>query len=170
MFPVKFENEFGVEYHSTEQLYQLQYALYSGQHEVAVMIQNSSDGFHAKRLSKLIPGRNKSSWYSGGLQSAAVEAMRKIIRHKFCQNKECREYLISTDGLFLLEANLSDKNWGAGRLTTTNGNLAWGGKNWLGHILMDLRQTVASLSGSSGVSSNRGKNNYQTRSRSSCWF
>lgn len=65
--------------------------------------------------------------------------------HKFGQNQELLEFILSTDNKVLVEASPYDKIWGIGM----NQNdvycvdpLAWKGKNLLGFALMEARERL----------------------------
>lgn len=64
---------------------------------------------------------------------------------KFTQNKEIRDYLLSTGNKILVEASPKDKIWGIGldeNHPDANKPIAWRGKNLLGFALMELRDEL----------------------------
>ena len=61
---------------------------------------------------------------------------------KFNQNSDLKEKLLSTEDKMLAEANPHDLRWGIGLDQAdprAQDSLQWPGKNWLGKILMKLR-------------------------------
>ncbi len=63
---------------------------------------------------------------------ARIEVMRVALAAKF-RNRRLRNLLLSTGDRELIEANTKDGFWGAGDGT---------GKNVLGHLLMELRESL----------------------------
>lgn len=67
--------------------------------------------------------------------SIRVEVMREIVRCKFQQNPELMQKLLATKDATLIEGNWwHDRFWG---VCPFDGN---DGKNWLGRILMEVRE------------------------------
>lgn len=64
-----------------------------------------------------------------------LDIMRKAVQAKFAQNKSLARRLLRTGMAELIEDSKSDAFWGMGR----DGK----GHNWLGRILMDVRQALA---------------------------
>ncbi|MDR1069178.1 MAG: NADAR family protein, partial [Gracilibacteraceae bacterium] len=68
--------------------------------------------------------------------------------YKFSQNKEMREYLLSTGNRVLVEASPMDTIWGIGfgkdneKAYDPN---AWRGKNLLGFALMEVRDEIRNV-------------------------
>jgi len=63
-----------------------------------------------------------------------VDVMRQVVESKFRNNKMLACKLLETGDVKLIEGN----NWGDTYWGVCNGR----GMNWLGHILMDLRQRI----------------------------
>lgn len=81
----------------------------------------------AKRAGKVIELR--SDW-----EDVKLEVMYEIVRAKFEQNPMLKQKLLDTENAYLEEGNFHKDNiWGA----CPPGNRS--GKNWLGKILMNLR-------------------------------
>jgi ribA/ribD-fused uncharacterized protein len=74
----------------------------------------------------------------------AQKEVRKALVAKFSQNADLQQYLISTGDKQLAEAS-RDPDWGVG-LTLRDPNIMdnnlWTGKNWLGNLLMSIRQDM----------------------------
>ena len=60
--------------------------------------------------------------------------MRKAIRAKFTQHEDLKEKLLNTGNAKLVEHTRNDHFWGDG--------LDGSGKNWLGKLLMELRESL----------------------------
>jgi ribA/ribD-fused uncharacterized protein len=71
--------------------------------------------------------------------------MKKACLAKFQQNDILRKELFRTGDSVLVEASPSDHTWGVG-LKIDNPDVAnqskWRGKNWLGSVLMSVRETL----------------------------
>lgn len=63
-----------------------------------------------------------------------IEVMRRILYRKFSQNRQCREYLLSTGNITLVESSFRDGFWGNGPDGT--------GQNHMGRLLMELRSQL----------------------------
>jgi ribA/ribD-fused uncharacterized protein len=74
-----------------------------------------------------------------------VNVMRTALQHKLQQNFNIRQYLKLTGKRTIAEASARDLFWGTGCSLTnkdvTNQN-AWKGKNNLGKLLSELRDTL----------------------------
>jgi ribA/ribD-fused uncharacterized protein len=55
--------------------------------------------------------------------------MRKAVRVKFLQHEDIREVLLGTGSATIVEHTTNDRFWGDGS-----------GQNWLGRILMEVRE------------------------------
>lgn len=84
------------------------------------------NGFEAKKLSKKLPRR--ADWFDVNL-----DVMRYALRCKFTQNPDLAAKLIAIDGEIVEENTWHDTFWGV-----CNGV----GKNWLGKLLMELRDEL----------------------------
>lgn len=63
-----------------------------------------------------------------------VERMKNVVRAKFAQNLELKEKLLATKNITLVEGSKSDAFWGIGKKGK--------GRNWLGVILMQVREEL----------------------------
>lgn len=84
------------------------------------------DGFSAKRLSKTLKARD--DWFD-----VNIDVMRYALRCKFTQNPDLAAKLIAIEGEIVEENEWHDTFWGV-----CNGT----GKNWLGRLLMELRDEL----------------------------
>jgi len=65
--------------------------------------------------------------------------------YKFTQNKDAFDYLMSTQGTYLVEASPYDTIWGIGLGENDSQNQNpknWKGTNWLGQVLTSLRDDL----------------------------
>jgi ribA/ribD-fused uncharacterized protein len=72
-------------------------------------------------------------------QEVKLEIMRKGVQAKFAQNPELARRLLATGTAELIEDSRADAFWGMGR----DGK----GCNWLGRLLMDVRQALSAPGG-----------------------
>ena len=79
-------------------------------------------------------GRDRKRNLRRDWESSKVNVMREAVLSKFTQHEDLRELLLSTGDARIVEHTENDDYWGDGG----NGR----GKNMLGRILMDVRQTV----------------------------
>ena len=91
------------------------------------MIRNATTPGLAKRLGRTVTLR--PDW-----GDVRVSVMEKLVRRKFCQNKELGKKLLATADAELVEGNTwNDKFWGVCKGT---------GQNHLGKILMKIREEL----------------------------
>jgi len=81
-------------------------------------------------------GRDRSLPLRRDWESVKVDVMRKAVRAKFTQHDELRALLLSTGDAKLVEHTTNDAYWGDGG----DGS----GKNMLGRILMEVRESIRS--------------------------
>jgi hypothetical protein len=84
----------------------------------------------------LYPRHVVSSW-----SHTKLDRMRSVLQVKFSQHADLRELLLSTGDARLVEDS-PDSFWGAGK----NGQ----GKNWLGVMLVELRDQIRHTGASPG--------------------
>jgi len=86
----------------------------------------------AKQLGRKAPLRH--DW-----PMVKVPIMRAVVRAKFTQHPELAKMLLATGDAQLIEGNTwNDAVWGCIRDQTG----AWKGQNWLGRILMEVREEL----------------------------
>ena len=109
--------------------------------------QNSEAAFQAQKcvsfsekepFTKMLPDEAKKEGRFVHLrddwEDVKYSVMEEIVRAKFYQNPDIRERLLKTGDAYLEEGNFwGDRTWGV-----VNGN----GKNWLGEILMKIREEL----------------------------
>ena len=76
-------------------------------------------------------------------------SLKRGVRAKFEQNKDILQVLLDTQDNVLAECSLMDKKWGIG-VAIDNPDCSdpskWNGKNYLGRILMEVRDELRRLS------------------------
>jgi ribA/ribD-fused uncharacterized protein len=87
-------------------------------------------------------GRDRKKKLRRDWESAKVAVMRKAVRAKFTQHPDLRASLLATGDAKLVEHTENDTYWADGG----DGS----GKNWLGRILMEIRQEFQGNRESSG--------------------
>ena len=99
----------GVEYNTMEQYLQQAKALYFNDNSTAEQIMATSDPVKQKQLGKTVLNFDLSTW-----QGAVPDILMKGLRAKFGQVDHCKDFLTSTEGKTLGEANGWDKFFGIG--------------------------------------------------------
>lgn len=127
----------GNKYCCAEQFMMAQKAKMFGDFETEKAIMKSKNPKEIKSLGRRVRGFDQRVWddykhfivYIGNLL-------------KFKQNKELKEFLISTGDKVIVEASPYDRVWGIG-MSANNVNVIrpdlWEGENLLGFVLMDVR-------------------------------
>ncbi len=89
---------------------------------------------------------NKQIHVKVWMDSLANKVMKEGVTTMFTQNQHLRQYLINTGDKKLVEANPHDIHWSCGLalkdVEKINDIEHWPGKNVLGNILMDARETL----------------------------
>lgn len=87
-------------------------------------------------MAAAIVGRDVNRPFRSDWDQIKVDVMRFVVMHKFLQNDDIREKLLSTGDDVLVEHDTKRKDmfWGDGG----DGS----GKNWLGVILMEVREIL----------------------------
>lgn len=79
-------------------------------------------------------GRSRKVPIRTDWEQVKIDVMRKAVRQKFCTHAALTELLLGTGDEELIEAAPRDYFWGAAATGT--------GQNWLGKILMELRDEL----------------------------
>jgi N-glycosidase YbiA len=115
----------GQRYPSVEHAYQaFKFGPYAGEHSAHDMVRTAKS-----------PGMAKKLGYSAQLpadwDATKTDLMRRLVREKF-KNPLLRSMLVATEDVTLIEGNTwNDRFWGVCKGT---------GQNWLGRILMEVRE------------------------------
>jgi len=114
----------GMEYASTEHAYQAAKTEDAAQR---LRIQESEKPADAKRLGKQV--KIRPDW-----EQIKIGVMKDLVLQKFSKHKELKEKLLATGDAHLEETNTwNDTFWGVCRGK---------GQNWLGKILMEVRDEI----------------------------
>lgn len=97
----------------------------------------------AKKLGRLVARFDPYVW---------AQNCRRIVteasQHKFAQNADMKQFLLSTGEAVIVEASPRDKVWGIGLAASSPLALdphTWDGQNLLGFSLMDARNNLREL-------------------------
>ena len=135
-FNCKFDVD-NITYHTAEQYMMAQKALLFADDEIFDKIMEANHPHDYKKLGRQIRGFNDKLW-----NEFKFDIVVNGNKAKFSQNKDIKEYLISTGDAILVEASPYDKIWGIGldRDTAMKGTVDdWKGENLLGCALMEVR-------------------------------
>jgi ribA/ribD-fused uncharacterized protein len=127
----------GIQYHTTEQYMMASKARLFGDEEVFREIMEADSPFDYKKLGRKIRGFEQTLW-----DARKYDIVVEGNKAKFGQNRDIREFLLSTGEALLAEASPYDKIWGIGldRETALKGTAEqWQGENLLGCALMEVR-------------------------------
>jgi ribA/ribD-fused uncharacterized protein len=94
----------------------------------------------AKAIGRGVRGFNEDEW-----KRHRFEIVCQASVAKFDQDRELREYLLSTKNRVLVEASPTDRAWGIGMAASDSAAqnpLLWRGLNLLGFALMSARETL----------------------------
>lgn len=130
----------GIQYSCSEQFYQREKALASGDVIKAQEILLSNSPWQMKAIGGSVKINHKL-W----LAEDGPRAMRKALSAKFQQNPELHKALLATAGKSLVECNASDDVWGIGlKLDDPRADdcTTWKGKNLLGSCLDQVRSDL----------------------------
>ncbi len=120
----------GKKYKTAEHAYQSSKCKLDSEHE---WIRNTPSAFQAKQFGKKV--KIKDNW-----DNIKYDIMLNIVRDKFSQNNELKKMLLDTGEEFLIEGNYwHDNTWGN---CTCDKCKKIRGNNWLGEILMKVRQEL----------------------------
>ena len=130
--------ESGQQFDHVEQYFHYHRALAGNDEVVAGKILSSSSPIQCKRLGKSVK-LNLDAW-----KQQEIPIMLRGCTLKFQQNPKLAKFLLDTGDKQLVEANGYDKFWGAGmaldNVELPNGK--WDGKNQLGLVLQQVRQSL----------------------------
>lgn len=90
----------------------------------------------------------------------AVKVMTTVVYAKFLHNENLRQKLLDTGDRLLIEAESGDRTWSTGLgIVQTKSTMpsSWPGRNLLGEILMDVRDTIRDHSEFEDVWVDRGR-------------
>jgi hypothetical protein len=127
------------QFHNGEQWMMAAKALLFSDQDSLQAIMLSSNPKEQKALGRKVKGFSKETW-----DAHARNIVYAGCSHKFEQNIPLRDHLLATSGI-LVEASPYDSVWGIGLASDdprAQDPAQWKGANWLGQVLMCLRQDI----------------------------
>ena len=114
-----------------------------GDRETRALIMNTDDPREIKKLGRKVRNFDSRLW-----DSHKFDIVVNGNYHKFSQNPEMRDFLISTAGKVLVEASPYDDIWGIGLEAShpvASDPSKWKGTNLLGFALMAVRDMLMQI-------------------------
>jgi len=135
--PANFEYK-GLSFVNSEQAFMWEKAKFFDDSNIASQILQTEDPTEAKKLGRLINNFNAYKW-----AEVSYQIMYNVNLAKFEQNHKLQTALKETNDLILVEASPYDNIWGIG-LDANKAEITpkeeWEGTNWLGLVLMEVRE------------------------------
>lgn len=132
----------GHEFNCGEQYMMYKKAMKFRDYDVAEMIMQQGHPRKQKFLGREVRGFVKSIW-----DAECKPIMVEGLVSKFMQDSYCLTTLLETEDSIIAEASPTDRIWGIGMSEddprATNPAL-WNGTNWLGDVLMEVRDEIRS--------------------------
>lgn len=125
-----------IEYNCCEQYMMAQKAIHFGDYKTFFKIMNSDSPKEIKRLGREVANFNSQEW-----DKVKFDIVLTANYCKFSQNKDLRNFLISTGNKVLVEASPYDAVWGIKNSKVESIN-DWFGENLLGFALMQVRDEI----------------------------
>lgn len=139
-YPAEFDYA-GIHFKNTEQFMMFHKVMMFGKYELAKQIMQTSDPAKCKYIAKQkFPEFNANLW-----ERTCFVIVKRGVRAKFQQNKHILDILIGTGNALLAECSPYDRKWGIGiDIHDDNRFLVrkWKGSNYLGMILMEVREEL----------------------------
>lgn len=138
-FPYEFKED-GIVYKTAEHYMMASKSRLFNDDEILEDILKSETPNEAKSLGRKVKNFDPQIWDDHKYQ---IVKQANIL--KFSQNKEFKEFLLSTNDKIIVEASPYDKIWGIGMLESNkniNNPLLWNGENLLGFALMEVRDLL----------------------------
>lgn len=134
------DTQTGIPYNCSEQFMMQKKALLFSDYDIAEKIMSKNLPGDQKALGRQVKGFDKTVW-----DQQARQIVYEGCYYKFTQNKDAYDYLMGTDGCYLVESSPTDTVWGVG-LAGFNDEIEdpknWKGTNWLGQVLTQLREDI----------------------------
>lgn len=133
----------GVEFFCTEQFFMSCKALHFGDTETNELIMKAKDPKTAKALGRKVKNFDSVEW-----DKVSRDYMYEGNYAKYTQHPNLKKELLATSDKILAESSPYDKIWGLGLSEEDAKNINpedWPGTNWLGEVLMKVRDELKKL-------------------------
>jgi ribA/ribD-fused uncharacterized protein len=132
----------GVKYNTAEQYMMAMKARHFGDEDAYTRIMNAKYPEQQKAIGRQVKNFNADSW-----NAVSRDYVYKANLEKFSSDASLKAYILATGEDEIVEASPTDRIWGIGldeydplRLDKSN----WRGTNWLGEVLMKVRNDIRS--------------------------
>ena len=133
----------GIEYNCCEQYMMAQKAVLFNDEKVLEEIMKEKRQKRIKALGRKVKNFDEEVWNQNAQKIVFIANMAK-----FTQSKELNEMIMNTRNRIIVEASPLDGIWGI-KMAEDNEDAAdvskWGGTNYLGFALMNVRETIKNL-------------------------
>jgi len=139
--PSKFRDDSGNIFYNSEQYMMYKKALLFNDNLIAEEIIKCKSPKECKALGRKVKNFDSETW-----EAVSQEVVYQGCLYKFQQNKVLKSYLMKSGNRLIVEASPYDKYWGIGLNSYEARRIPmeeWPGKNWLGIVLMRVRDTLA---------------------------
>lgn len=138
--PAIFKDDEGLTFYNSEQYMMYKKALLFNDIVTAEKIIKNKSPKECKALGRKVKNFDSETW-----DAVSQEVVYQGCLYKFQQNKVLKSYLMKSGNRLIAEASPYDKHWGIGLNAHQARRIpreAWPGKNWLGTVLMRVRDTL----------------------------
>jgi hypothetical protein len=135
----------GIKYNCAEQWMMAEKARLFGDDDALNIIMEARKPAVQKATGKAVKGFDREKW-----EAVARDIVFKGNMAKFSQNPDLKLVLMKTQGSTLVEASPTDRIWGIGVGISdpkAQNRGTWRGTNWLGEVLMRVREELAKNKG-----------------------
>ena len=136
-----------ITYNCAEQYMMAEKARLFGDDEALSYIMKSHEAHEQQQFGRIVKHFDKKIW-----NDHARDIVYRGNMAKFSQNIHLRDQLLATGTSEFVEASPMDRIWGIGLKATdpaANDKKKWRGTNWLGKVLVRVRQSLQGASGAS---------------------
>jgi ribA/ribD-fused uncharacterized protein len=131
----------GKDFNCTEQYYQYKWAKYAEDESIAKQILSTPDPAVMKALARKVKTHKTKDW----LLNSARAIMQRGLMEKFGKDEKLKAMLQEAGTMTIAECNKYDTTWAIGldiRDHCLNDVTEWKGKNWMGELLMEVRDLI----------------------------
>ena len=139
-YPAAFEYA-GKHYANSEQFMMYHKVMMFHKYDLADQIMRTTDPYKCKKIAgQKFPEFDSDLW-----EKTCVTIVKRGVKAKFAQNEDILQILLGTGNTLLAECSPYDKKWGIGIDINDPDHTViakWRGKNFLGRILMEVREEI----------------------------